>query len=205
MASPDRVSGHTQTVIDRAARVLTEILAPSVVVALLPLALAWVVTRALLPTLGWGLLIALTSSILPMAVIVWGARTGRWDGHHVRNRRGRLIPLLATIGFSAIGLGLLIVLRAPWPLIALDLTLLATLFVTSAITLAWKVSIHAAVCMSAVAIMASSGGPEWWAAALLVGAVAWSRVHLHDHATAQVIVGALIGLLAGGMFTLLTL
>ncbi len=205
MTSPDQASRRNQTAIDRLARVLTEILAPSVVVALLPLALAWVVTRSPLSTLGWGLLIALTSSILPMAVIVWGARAGRWDGHHVRNRRGRLIPLLATIGFSIIGLGLLVVLRAPWPLIALDLTLLATLFITSAITLAWKVSIHAAVCMSAVAIMASAGGPEWWGATLLVGAVAWSRVHLHDHTVAQVIVGALTGLLAGGMFSLLTL
>ncbi|OLM09441.1 hypothetical protein Ae706Ps2_6463c [Pseudonocardia sp. Ae706_Ps2] len=204
MTCPDQTPRRSHTVIDRVARVLTEILAPSVVIMVLPLGLAWVVTKALLPTLGWGLFIALTSSILPMVVIIWGARTGRWDGHHVRNRRGRLVPLLAVIGFSAIGLVLLIVFRAPWPLIALDITFLATLFVTSAITLKWKVSIHAAVAMSAVAIMAIASGPEWWFATLLVGAVGWSRVHLQDHTTAQVIVGALTGMLAAGLFALLT-
>jgi hypothetical protein len=48
----------------------------------------------------WGLLVSLTSSILPMGVIVWGAHTGRWDSHHVRNRAGRLVPSLALIFLS---------------------------------------------------------------------------------------------------------
>ena len=205
---------HTESSVDpnlpsrdittRAARLSTELLAPSVVVTLLPLAVAWAATRTVLPTVGWGLLVALTSSVLPMAVIVWGARSGRWDGHHVRNREGRLVPFLVLIVLSLVGLGLLIVLGAPWPVIALDLIMLATLFVTGAITIKWKVSMHAAVCAGAAVVLVVTYGPLWWLSFLLVAGVCWSRVQLRDHTTGQVIVGAVLGtVVGGGLFALL--
>jgi hypothetical protein len=40
---------------------------------------AWQATHSLVPMSLWGLLVTLTSSILPMGVIVWGARAGRKD------------------------------------------------------------------------------------------------------------------------------
>lgn len=190
--------------VDRAARLLTELLAPSVVVTLLPLAVAWAATRAVLPTVGWGVLVALTSSILPMAVIIWGARSGRWDSHHVRNREGRLVPFLVLIVLSVVGLGLLIALGAPWPVIALDVIMLATLFVTGAITVRWKVSMHAAVCAGAAVVLVVTYGPVWWLSLLLVAGVAWSRVRVRDHTPAQVVVGSVLGaVVGGGLFAVL--
>lgn len=190
--------------VDRAARLLTELLAPSVVVTLLPLAVAWAATRAVLPTVGWGVLVALTSSILPMAVIIWGARSGRWDSHHVRNREGRLVPFLVLIVLSVVGLGLLIALGAPWPVIALDVIMLATLFVTGAITVRWKVSMHAAVCAGAAVVLVVTYGPAWWLSLLLVAGVAWSRVRVRDHTPTQVVVGSVLGaVVGGGLFAVL--
>ncbi|ANY07520.1 hypothetical protein [Pseudonocardia sp. HH130630-07] len=189
--------------LDRVARVLTEVLAPSVVVALLPLAVAWAATGAVLPTVGWGLLVAATSSILPMAVIVWGARSGRWDGHHVRNREGRLIPFLVLIGLGLLGLGLLVVLDAPWLVVALDVIMLVLLLASAAITVVWKVSMHTGVVAGATVVMAVVHGPWWWAAVLPAAAVAWSRVRLRDHTTGQVVAGALLGSAVGGLFALL--
>ncbi|KAA1021489.1 hypothetical protein FVA95_20285 [Pseudonocardia sp. EV170527-09] len=188
----------------RLARVLTEVFAPSVVVTLLPLAVAWAATRQVLPTLSWGLLVALTSSILPMVVIVWGARSGRWDGHHVRNREGRLIPFLVLIVLSLLGLGLLVVLSAPWPVIALDVIMVVILFVAGAITTRWKVSMHAAVCGSAAVVLVVTYGPVWWLSLLVVAAVAWSRVRINDHTAAQVVVGSALGaVVGGGLFALI--
>lgn len=196
------VSSHPG--VDRAARLLTELLAPSVVVTLLPLAVAWAATRAVLPTVGWGVLVALTSSILPMAVIIWGARSGRWDSHHVRNREGRLVPFLVLIVLSLVGLGLLLALGAPWPVIALDVIMLATLFVTGAITVRWKVSMHAAVCAGAAVVLVVTYGPAWWLSLLLVAGVAWSRVRVRDHTPAQVVVGSVLGaVVGGGLFAVL--
>ncbi len=192
------------TWVDRVARALTEVLAPSVVVTVLPLAAAWQATRSVGPALGWGLLVALTSSVLPMAVIVWGARSGRWDGHHVRDRKGRLVPFLTLIMLSSIGLVLLVVLGAPWMLVALDITMVAALLVTGAITVWWKVSLHATVAAGAAVVMVVLHGPAWLLSSVVVAAISWSRVRLGDHTTAQVVVGSAVGAaVVGGLFAVL--
>lgn len=192
------------TWVDRVARAVTEVLAPSVVVTVLPLFVAWQATRAVGPTLGWGLLVAVTSSVLPMAVIVWGARSGRWDGHHVRDREGRFVPFLTLIALSSIGLALLIVLGAPWMLVALDITMVAALFVTGTITIWWKVSLHAAVAAGAAVVLVVLHGPAWLLSALVVAVISWSRVRLGDHTTAQVVIGSVVGAaVVGGLFAVL--
>ncbi|MEU6270295.1 hypothetical protein [Saccharopolyspora shandongensis] len=190
---PARPSGK-----DRAARVLTEVFAPWVIVVLLPLAVAWQATRALGPTLGWGLLVSATSSILPMGVIVWGAKTGRWDSHHVRDRAGRFVPFVALIVMSLIGLGLLVAFGAPWLLVALDIAMIGSLFVTGGMTVWWKVSMHSAVASGAVVILAVLYHPAYLVLMLAVAAVSWSRAQLGDHTPAQVTVGAVVGAAVGG-------
>ncbi|KGI81253.1 hypothetical protein IL38_12220 [Actinopolyspora erythraea] len=180
------------------AHLLTEMFAPWVLVLLLPLLVARQATETLLATLSWGLLVALTSSLLPMGVIVWGARTGRWDGHHVRDRAGRLVPFLVLLGSSALGHGLLVALGSPWMLIALDITMVLTLLVTGTVTVWWKISMHTAVAAGSVVILAVTYGAGWWAAAPLVAAIGWSRVAVNDHTRAQVTVGTIAGALVGG-------
>ncbi|MEB3369869.1 phosphatase PAP2 family protein [Saccharopolyspora mangrovi] len=190
--------------VDRIARAITEVLAPWVVVTMLPLVVAWQATRAAVPALGWGLLVALTSSVLPMAVIVWGARSGRWDGHHVRDREGRLVPFLALIVLSSVGLVLLVVLGAPWTLVALDVTMVAALLVTGVVTIWWKVSMHAAVAAGAAGVLVVLHGPVWWFSTLVVAAICWSRVRLGDHTTSQVVGGSVVGAaVIGGLFAVL--
>lgn len=198
-------AARTQGWRHRTARVITEVFAPWVVVMLLPLSVAWKATEyRILPTLGWGLLAAATSSLIPQAVIVWGARRGRWDGHHVRDRAGRLIPFIALIGSGAIGLTALWLGGAPWPLVALDITMLALVIIAGVITVRWKVSMHAAAAGGAAVVLAVFYGPLWWAATIVVAAIAWSRVQLRDHTPAQVAVGALLGaLVIGGGFVAL--
>ncbi|MGW1681185.1 hypothetical protein [Saccharopolyspora sp. NPDC002376] len=201
-AAPETDTARSAT--DRVARVLTEIFAPWVIVVLLPMAVAWCATASIGPAVGWGLLVAATSSILPMGVIVWGARTGRWDSHHVRDRAGRFVPFIALIVMSLIGLGLLVLLEAPWLLIVLDVAMIVSLLVTGGITVWWKVSMHSAVASGAVVILAVLFHPVCWALMLVVAAISWSRVHLRDHTTAQVTAGAIVGaIIGGGLFTTL--
>ncbi|EIE99915.1 phosphatase PAP2 family protein [Saccharomonospora glauca] len=180
------------------AKVLSEVFAPWVIVIALSGAVAWRATGEPLPTLGWGLLIAVTSSVLPMGVIVWGARRGRWDGHHVRDRTGRLVPFLTLIVLSALCLGLLLWWDAPRMVVALDLAMLAALLVSGLITAWWKVSMHAAVAAGAVVILAVAY-TAWLLPLLGVAAlVSWSRVRLGDHTVAQVTVGTVLGIVVGG-------
>ena len=180
-----------------AARLVTEVLAPWVIVLVLPVAMAWQVTHSPSESLLWGSVIALTSSLLPMLVIVWGVRTGRWDGHHVRNREDRLVPFLALIGLSLAGLALLVLGGAPWPMVALDLSMITSLLVTGAITAKWKISMHTAVAAGAV-VIAMTYVPALWVLAALVAVIGWSRVQVGDHTPAQVVAGAVIGAVLGG-------
>jgi len=187
-------------VVHRLARFATEVLAPWVWVLTLPFAVAAAATRALWPTVAWGLVVAITASVIPMVVIVKGARSGRWEGHHVTNREGRLVPLVAAGGSLAVGTVVLVLGHAPHEMLALAGSMFASLVVSMAITfgLKWKVSLHAAVAFAAVVVGSVVYGPWLLLLALPAALVAWSRVELGDHTTAQVLVGSLMGVVVGG-------
>jgi membrane-associated phospholipid phosphatase len=188
----------------RAAKAVTEVCSPAVVVFLLPIAVAWQATAyRLLPTLGWGLVVAVFTSVLPMVFIVRGARRGRWDGHHVRDREHRFLPLVVALGSGAVGLVALLAGHAPRDVIALACSMLVTLAVCILITRWWKVSLHTTVAGGAAATITLLYGPAWLASFLLVALIGWSRVVLTDHTVAQVIAGALLGPVSGGAVFLL--
>ncbi|MGQ0841706.1 hypothetical protein [Actinokineospora sp.] len=194
----------TTTAGGRFARAVTEVFSPAVVVLVLPLAVAWHATAHHLgATLLWGLSVALFSSVLPMAFILRGARQGRWDTHHVRDREHRFLPLMVGLGSTTVGIALLLVGDAPREVVALSVSMFATLAVCIAVTRFWKVSLHAAVAGGAIAMVALLYGP--WSLPLLgpLALVCWSRVVLGDHTVAQVLVGALLGPVVGGAVFLL--
>jgi len=183
----------------RLARVVTEVLSPAVIVVALPLAVAWQATGyELAPTLGWGLLVALFYSVIPMVIMVRGARRGRWDGHWVRERERRMVPFLLCLVSTTVGLVIMLVGVAPQAVIALSWSMIATLVVVLAITRWWKVSVHATVAGGAVATVVLLYGPWYLLLILGVVLVAWSRVMVEDHTVAQVVAGALLGPVVGG-------
>lgn len=182
------------------AEIVTEVCSPAVVVILLPLAVAWHATGYRPgPTVLWGLVVALFASILPMAFIIRGARQGRWDGHHVRNREGRLIPLLLCLVSTVIGLLILLFGRAPRDVVALNMAMLVTLLVCTVITQWWKISLHSAVAGGAAATMVLIYGPLALVGVPVVALIAWSRVAVRDHTAAQAVAGTLIGPIVGGV------
>ncbi|ATE55077.1 hypothetical protein [Actinosynnema pretiosum] len=187
----------------RFAKLVTEVLAPWVWVVWLPAAIGWSATGTAFGALVWGAVVAVFGAVIPMAVIVHGARRGRWDNHHVTRREDRLVPLLTCVGSVGVGIAALALAGAPHEMIALAAAMFSTLVVTTAITLApggrgWKISVHSGVAFGAIAILAIQSGPWWallWSASALV---AWSRVELGDHTTGQVCGGAVLGVLGGG-------
>ena len=185
--------------IKKVARGATEVLAPWVWVILLPFAVA-AASEGLWKTLLWGFVVAVTASVIPMAVIVRGARKGKWDGHHVTNREGRLVPLVAAGASLAAGTVIMVLGDAPRNMLALAGSMFASLIVSMAITfgLKWKISLHAGVAWAAVVTLAIVYGPWLLLIALPAALVAWSRVELGDHTTAQVLAGTAMGVIVGG-------
>ncbi|MDT7723858.1 MAG: hypothetical protein QOI21_434 [Actinomycetota bacterium] len=204
MTQTDTATRSTRT---RVARFATEALAPWVWVLGLPLVVAWQVTgHDLGRTVLWGLVVGITGSLIPMAVIVRGARQGKWDSHHVTNRAGRLIPFAACIVSLAVGFTALLIGDAPHQMVALAAAELTCLFAALAITfgLKFKISMHAVVAAGATVMLIAVYGPAMALLIPFVIWVCWSRVELRDHTTSQILTGTLLGtVLGGGLYLLL--
>ncbi|GAA3868221.1 phosphatase PAP2 family protein [Saccharothrix violaceirubra] len=190
----------------RLARLVTEVLAPWVWVLGLPPVLGWHATHSVGSALLWGLVVGVFGSVIPMVVIVRGARKGRWDGHHVTNREGRVVPLAACGVSLTAGVAVLVLGDAPHQMLALALAMFAELVVCVLITFAlpvggsrgWKISLHAAASAATVTVLAVAYGPWVSLAGPAVVLVCWSRVALGDHTRAQVVWGAVAGAVVGG-------
>jgi membrane-associated phospholipid phosphatase len=143
--------------------------------------------------LGWGLLAALFTAVLPTLFITYGVRRGRWSDRTVGARRPRLVVLAFITASVTTGLILLLVLGAPRLLTGYLAFMLASVAVLAAITTVWKISIHCAVASGSVAILALSFGPLVLPAYALVALLGWSRVALRDHTVAQAVAGAVLG------------
>lgn len=178
---------------NRLARVVTEVLAPANLVIGLLILVAWHSASSTAAKVGWGLGAALFAGVLPLAYLLRGARQGRWEDHHVGKREKRPAVILAILGSVLVGVALMVAFDAPRELLALMGAMVAGLVVTLAVTLVWKISVHAAVAGGTVVILALVFGPALNVFWLVAAAVAWSRVKLRDHTKAQVVAGMLCG------------
>ncbi len=143
--------------------------------------------------LGWGLLAALFTAVLPTLFISYGVRRGRWSDRNVGARRPRLVVLAFITASVAAGLILLLLLGAPRLLTGYLGFMLASAAVMALVTVGWKISIHCAVASGSVAILAFTYGPLVLCGYVLVALLGWSRVAVKDHTVAQVVVGAVLG------------
>ncbi|MGD0065159.1 MAG: hypothetical protein ABSB76_17130 [Streptosporangiaceae bacterium] len=152
-----------------------------------------------LPGVGWGLLAALFTAVLPTMFISYGIRRGRWEDRNVGARGPRLIVLGFITASIAAGLILLVVLDAPRLLIGYLAFMLASVAVLAGITTVWKISIHCSVASGSVALLALTYGPLALPGFALVVLLGWSRVSVKDHTIAQVVGGAVLGAAAAAL------
>ena len=186
---------------DRAARLLTEVLSPAVLVATVLLAVAWHAADTPGQALLWGLIAAAAASFIPITYIVRGVRRGHWTDKHVGERSQRKLPLLVCLFSTAAGTLALGLAGAPRELLALIASMVAALLVAVPVTLIarWKISIHALVAAGTAVALIVVAGPALLLTLPVAAAVGWSRVHLGDHTAAQVTAGAVVGACATGL------
>jgi hypothetical protein len=153
---------------------------------------------------GWGLLAALFTAVLPTLFISYGVRHGRWNDRNVGARRPRLLVLTFITASVAAGLILLLVLGAPPLLTGYLAFMLASVAVLALVTVVWKISIHCAVASGSVTILALTFGPPVLCGYVLVALLCWARVTVQDHSVAQVVAGSVLGAVAAaGAYALL--
>lgn len=187
----------------RLARLITEMLAPAPVAGSLLLVVALHSTRTA-AGLWWGLLAAFFAVLLPFLYLLRGVRRRQFTDHHVSVRWQRPLPLSVGVASVLVGLGLMVMLRAPLELVALVVAMAVGPAVSLLVTLVWEISIHVAVAAGAIVILVLVFGPQFLAAAPLVALVGWARVEVGDHTPMQVVAGAVLGAtVAAVVFTLL--
>ncbi|MEU9300567.1 hypothetical protein [Streptomyces sp. NPDC048269] len=187
---------------EKAARVLSDVLAPANLVVALLLLIGWHSTTSW-SGLGWGLLGALFCGVVPIGIIVLGVRRGALTDQHIRVRRQRVVPMALSLVSVAAGITLLHVLGAPEDVFALVVAMLVGLVSSLLVTVGWQISIHMSVAGGTVMILALVFGPSVLPAALAAAAVGWSRLVLRAHTAAQLLAGTALGGTAALTFALL--
>lgn len=188
----------------RLAWLITEVLAPAPIAAVLLIVVAVHSSATRFAALGWALLAVLFASVIPLAYVIWGVRRRTLTDRHVALRDQRFVPLLFGIASVLVGLILLSTLGAPQELVALVGAMMMGLVTSLLVTFVWKISMHTAVAAGAGTIAALVFGAPWLLLFLAVGLVGWARVELGDHTPAQVAGGTALGIMvAATVFTLL--
>lgn len=175
------------------ARIVSEVMSPPLVNAVILMAIALQDAPNLLRALGLGLLAVVFVSFIPMVVIVRGVRQQRLTDHHVAVREQRPLPFAITLLCVVLGWLVLIALQAPPGLVVLVGAMAVGLLVTLLVTLFWKISLHAACAATAVAVFTIVFGLPFLLLSPLVLLVSWARVARGSHSVAQVIGGIILG------------
>ncbi|MFE1828168.1 hypothetical protein [Streptomyces yangpuensis] len=187
----------------KAARVLSDVLAPANLVVALLLVVGGHSTGSW-TGLGWGLLAALFCGVVPIGIITVGVRRGALTDQHIRVRRQRVVPMALSLLSVVVGVVLLRVLGAPVPVFALVVAMLVGLVSSLLVTVVWQISIHMSVAGGTVMILLLVFGPVVLPAAAVAAAVGWSRLELRAHTPAQLIAGTALGGTAALAFALLS-
>ncbi len=183
---------------------VTEVFSPVYLVTGLLLVVALHSASSTREAVVLGMVAAVFASLLPFVVLLRGVRSGRLNDRHLRLREQRPAMMVMALASVLIGSAVLVAWGAPQELLALLAAMVAGLVTTLAVTLVWKISIHAAVAAGTAAILVSVFGPAMLFATPLVALIAWSRIVLTHHTVPQVVVGAVVGaVIAAGVFQLL--
>jgi hypothetical protein len=142
---------------------------------------------------AWSLVGIVFTVAIPAGIVDLGVRQGRYTDHHLSRREQRAVPLGLSAASVLAGVVVLAVAGAPRAIVALQVAVLVTVLVVTALTLLWKVSLHVAVVGAAACVLTLLGG-GWWALSwLAVPVVGWARLRLTAHTLAQVVVGCALG------------
>lgn len=188
----------------RVARLVSELLSPPPILAVLALVVAWDSSPTPAMAVLWGGIAALSASVLPYALILRGVRRGRLSDNNISLREQRIRFGVVAMGSILLGLVLLAAFDAPSEMVALQASIAVGVACGWVVTLWWKISVHAAIAAGAATVLLLVFGLALLAVWPLVALIAWSRVRVGDHTTAQVFAGVALGVVVNAtVFTLL--
>jgi membrane-associated phospholipid phosphatase len=178
----------------RVARLVSELLSPPPILAVLALLVAWDSSPTPAMAILWGGIAAVSASVLPYALILRGVRQGRLSDKNISLRQQRIRFAAVAITSILTGLAVLAAFDAPAEMVALQASIAAGVACGWVITIWWKISVHAAIAAGAATVLLLVFGLALLVVWPLVALIAWSRVQVSDHTPAQVLAGIALGI-----------
>jgi len=177
----------------RVAWILSELLAPIVVIPLVTVIVSVHAATSLVAGLGYAAVAVLFAAGLPYAALLVGVRRGRFEDRQVRERAQRPALLAFTLASVVVGLVVLRLLHAPRDLFALMAAMVAGMAITLLVSAFWKISIHASCVAGVITSLALLVDVTALWLSPLVLVTSWSRMLLRHHSLAQVAAGTFVG------------
>jgi membrane-associated phospholipid phosphatase len=144
--------------------------------------------------LTWAAIYCLLVCLLPLLYVAWMVKRGSISDLHMQIRQQRLRPFVVSLVCTTIAWWVLRFLGAPSVVPLFTLFSLVQIAVVAAITLVWQISMHA---MSITGAVVATGAFFGIVPALillpLIVLVGAARLKLERHTPAQVVAGALVG------------
>lgn len=167
---------------------------PALVVTATVLLVSLRSASSILSGLGWALLAVGFCVALPYAALLVMLKRRVVTDRHLLVREQRRWPLAVAAVSVVAGFLLLLVLKAPEPVVALVAAMVAGLAVMSMFTHWYEASFHTGVVAGSAGVLALVFGPLTLAGMLpLMTLVGWARVRSGRHSVGQVIIGSLVG------------
>jgi hypothetical protein len=182
-----------------AARWIAGALTPANVVLALMAYLSVKYADSLPAAAAWWLAALVLVVGVPYLILYRALRKGTASDRQVVQRSQRPVLMASAATAVTIALVVLYVVSAPKPLVWLILAMICGLVAMALTTLVWKASMHLAVAVGAVAVLAIENNVAGLVAALFLPLLAWARWRDGRHSMAQLVGGAVIGSVVAGV------
>jgi len=176
----------------RLANLISAILNPFLISLAVIILLSVESTSSAIGALKWSVMMVALSVLPVFMVILYLVRKRKLEGIFISARGKRHRIYLLAVFFGIVGSIILYILGIPAILLAVFVSGLAAMVIFFSINLFWKVSIHSAFVAAFVTILIILYGPVGALAAALLPLIAWARVELKCHSTAQAVTGAIL-------------
>ncbi len=179
----------------QAAKHISNVLVPPFFSLLAIVLLLWASSTPLPQKLLWGMIFFILPVVLPHYYIHWLNRQGKVSGIHLPVRQERTIPYLISLGCIALAAVLLYLVHAPVLILLFLIIYFINTFVITLVNLIWKMSAHTMGAATPLVVLSWQFGLFTLPLYLLLILVGWARLRLGVHTPAQVVVGAVSGII----------
>lgn len=141
----------------------------------------------------WAILFVILAVFAPTIYVYWLLKRGKIENFHIPNRENRTGPYLMIIGSNVVIVIVMVLLDAPFLLLAFGVMGVMQSTLLFLINKYWKISGHTTAISGLSVFMVAALGWSMSPVLVMVPLVAWARVRTQSHSLWQTVAGVLTG------------